>query len=116
MKDINRLLERAMAIHNSFDFGLFPDNDDGFLDALGVDKAKYEIKHLDGTVGYDFLSALNDTAKEVWEMGDDEELHTNIEDAYHEPRAPERYSAEPRPDESHEGGKSKKTRNIFGWG
>lgn len=116
MKDVDRLLERAMAIHNSFDFGLFPNNDDGFLDALGVDKTKYEIKHLDGTVGYDFLSALNDTAKEVWGMDAIEELHTNIEDAYQESRVPERYYVEPRLEEPHEHGKSEKTRKIFGWG
>ena len=116
MKDVDRLLERAMSIHNSFDFGLFPDNEDGFLDALGVDKTKYEIKHLDGTAGYDFLSALNDAAKEVWGMDDTEELYAGIGNAYQELRVPERYSAEPRPEETHDDGKSKKTRNIFGWG
>lgn len=66
MKDVNRLLERARTILGSLAFGIFPDNDDGFLDALGVDKAKYEVRNQDGTVGYDFLAALNDIAREDW--------------------------------------------------
>ena len=42
-------------------------NDDDFIDALGVDPEKYKHVASDGTVGYDFMSALNDVAKECWE-------------------------------------------------
>lgn len=66
MRDVERLLERAREIMGSFQLGLFPDDDDGFMEALGVDKSKYEVKHQDGTVGYDFLAALNDLAAVEW--------------------------------------------------
>lgn len=39
---------------------------DGFVEALGVDSQKYQVKNPDGSTGYDFLRALSDTAAEDW--------------------------------------------------
>ena len=41
-------------------------NDDGFIDALGVDPENYKHVATDGTVGYDFMAALNDIAVDCW--------------------------------------------------
>lgn len=103
MKDVNRLLERARAILGSLDFGLFPDNDDGFLDALGVDKTKYEVKHPDGTIGYDFLAALSDLAVEDW-SGFEEPCRADVK------QVPDEVKPEEIPK------KSRKVQNLFGWG
>lgn len=67
MKDVDVLLKRARMLATAIDNGEFTDDEDGFLEALGVDKSKYEVRHKDGTMGYDFLAALNDLAKEVWD-------------------------------------------------
>ena len=44
----------------------WPDDDDGFLECLGVDKEKYHMKNPDGSNGFDVIRALSDTAAEDW--------------------------------------------------
>lgn len=44
----------------------FPSDDDDFIKALGADPERYAVTGSDGTVGYDFIAALNDTVVEVW--------------------------------------------------
>lgn len=67
MKRIDKLIKQALQAAGDFVRDFFPGNDDGFLEALGVDPEKYKHVAPDGTVGYDFLAALNDQAREVWE-------------------------------------------------
>ena len=66
MKRIDKLIKQAIHLSVSFVRTYFPGNDDGFMDALGVDPEKYKHVASDGTVGYDFMAALNDVAKECW--------------------------------------------------
>lgn len=44
----------------------WPDDGDSFLESLGADKGKYIVKNPDGSIGYDVIRALNDTAAEDW--------------------------------------------------
>lgn len=67
MKKINRLIKRARQLTNTCIAFIFPGNEDGFIDALGVDPEKYKRTSRDGAVGYDFMAALNDIAAECWE-------------------------------------------------
>lgn len=67
MKRIDKLIKKAVHLAGGFVKTLLPGNDDGFMDALGVDPDKYKHVASDGTVGYDFMAALNDVAKECWE-------------------------------------------------
>ena len=71
MKNIDRLLSEANALLNSVVGIFFPGNDDKFLECLGVDPEEYKRTNSDGTVGYDFLQALSDTAREVWKESED---------------------------------------------
>lgn len=71
MKDVDKLLKKAKTLLGKIVIALFPDNEDGFLDCLGVLPEKYMHKNPDGTCGYDFLSALADTAKDDWKDYDD---------------------------------------------
>lgn len=59
MRLIERIkrLEKALGIRS-----IFPNDEDGFLIALGVDAE--DFKKAGG--GYDFIAALNATAKEDW--------------------------------------------------
>lgn len=66
MRGIDQMIRKAKALLTDATCSLFSDNDDGFIDALGVDPEKYKRTAPDGTVGYDFLKALSDTAKEDW--------------------------------------------------
>ena len=51
------------------------DDRDRFIDALGVDSQKYQVKNPDGSTGYDFMMALSDTAAEDWKDYGEEELY-----------------------------------------
>lgn len=84
MKDVDKLLRKAKALLDRIIEVLFPDNEDGFIDCLGVDPEKYKHIYSDGSVGYDFLKALADTAKEDWEDVDDDAAVF-----YEEPECPE---------------------------
>lgn len=44
----------------------WPDDGDSFLESLGADKGKYIVKNPDGSIGYDAIRALSDTAAEDW--------------------------------------------------
>ena len=72
MKNVDKLLRKARTLLDRIVDALFPDNEDGFLDCLGVDPEKYKRTHADGTFGYDFLAAIADTAKEDWENWDED--------------------------------------------
>lgn len=67
MKDVEKLLRKAKALLDQVADALFPDNADGFLECLGVEPKKYERRQPDGSIGYDFLKVLADTAVEDWE-------------------------------------------------
>ena len=44
----------------------WPDDGDSFLESLGVDKGKYIVKNPDGSIGYDVIRALSDSAVQDW--------------------------------------------------
>lgn len=52
-------------------FPLFPDDEDGFIAALGLDPSGYQVRNADGSIGYDFLKALSSTAADDWADGED---------------------------------------------
>lgn len=54
IKERLKRLERAL-------ISVYPSNIDGFITALGVNEKDFETPR-----GYDFLAALNATAKEDW--------------------------------------------------
>ena len=66
MNRIDKLLSKAQELVCAAMEMLFPLDKDGFLEALSVDKEKYAVELPDGSTGYDFLKALNDTAAEDW--------------------------------------------------
>lgn len=67
MKKIDKLIKKAAEMSRSVLIALFPPDDDSFISALGVETEKYQRKNRDGTIGYDVMAALNDTAPDVWE-------------------------------------------------
>ena len=71
MRNVDRLLSKAKALLDSVVGIFFPGNDDKFLECLGVDPEEYKHTNSDGTVGYDFLQALSDTAREDWKESED---------------------------------------------
>lgn len=62
MNRIDKLLSKAQELACAAMEMLFPPDKDGFLEALGIDKTQYCVELPDGSTGYDFLQALNDTA------------------------------------------------------
>lgn len=66
MNKLDKLLSKARGLACAAMEMLFPADKDGFLEALSVDKEKYAVELPDGSTGYDFLQALNDTAAEDW--------------------------------------------------
>lgn len=84
MKKINKLIKDAKQLLGDMVKTFFSGNEDGFLEALGVDPEKYKHAAPDGTIGYDFMAALNDTVAESWneyvEAYSDEtsEMETNM--------------------------------------
>lgn len=66
MKRIDKLIKQASHLAGSVVRMFFAGNDDGFIDALGVDPEKYKHVAPGGMVGYDFMAALNDIARECW--------------------------------------------------
>lgn len=77
MKGIDRLLKKAKRVLSELAISIFTGNEDGFMDALGVDLELYAVNIPDGSVGYDFLKALNDTSAADWaesvsEFGEEE--------------------------------------------
>lgn len=78
MRNVDKLLRKAKTLLDRVVEVLFSDNEDGFLDCLGVDPEKYVHVYADGSFGYDFLSAIADTAAEDWADGDDYIGSTNF--------------------------------------
>lgn len=64
MKSVDRLIKRAKRTAKSI-CNWLASNDDGFMDAIGVDPEQYKI-NIGDAVGYDFTKALNDIAAEDW--------------------------------------------------
>jgi hypothetical protein len=67
MRRINKLITAARKmIVDSFST-IFSYNDDGFIEALGLNPSEYEVTLKDGTIMYDADRALNDSVKEAWD-------------------------------------------------
>jgi len=66
MRKLNNLLKKARHMLPEILGVCFPSDDDDFIKALGADPERYAVTGSDGTVGYDFIAALNDTVVEVW--------------------------------------------------
>ena len=66
MKRINALLKKAKKISETVVRSIFSQNEDGFLEALGVNPSMYEVKQNVVLVGYDCMRALKDIVDEVW--------------------------------------------------
>ena len=64
-----KLFDRVRALERAFlrRVVTYPGDRDGFLSALGVNKEDYKRTNPDWSTGYDFLSALNDTARSDWD-------------------------------------------------
>jgi hypothetical protein len=119
VKDVDKMLQRARALLTTLTCALLCDNEDGFLNALCVNPEKYKRTAPDGTVGYDFLAALMDTAKEDWSTEEaPEEPEVFICAALQEEETgPEEEGKEENPVEEVPPAKRKqKYRNLFGWG
>ena len=67
MKNLDKLIQRTKEILQTGIERLFPGDDDGFMEALGVKQEDYVVELPDGAQGYDFLKALEDTAPLDWE-------------------------------------------------
>lgn len=67
MKNLDKLIRKAKEILQTGIELLFPGDEDGFMEALGVRREDYAVELPDGTLGYDFLKALEDTAPLDWE-------------------------------------------------
>lgn len=67
MKKIDKLIKTAKNLLIGIITDIYPSNDDGFIDALGVEPKLYAMQLPDGTIGYDAMRALNDTALIDWE-------------------------------------------------
>lgn len=70
MRKLSNLLKKARHMLPEIIGVCFPPDDDDFIKALGVDPEGYAVTGSDGTVGYDFMAALNDVAAEVWKNAD----------------------------------------------
>ena len=66
MKKLRRMIKDVKKMISDVVIDLFDPNEDGFMEALGVDPEKYKHVAPDGTVGYDFMTAMYDTAAESW--------------------------------------------------
>lgn len=66
MRKLDRMIQTAKVLLANAAKVIFSDNEDGFLDALGVDPQRYAREQPDGTIGYDFMKALDDTARADW--------------------------------------------------
>lgn len=76
MNKIDKMLLLAKGILIKTKAVIYPDDDDDFVKSLGVDIKKYEVKNIDGSIGYDYIRALNDSAIEDWK--DEEQGYKSI--------------------------------------
>lgn len=67
MRRINKLIKAAREILVDSFSTIFSCNDDGFIEALGLNPCDYEVKLKDGTIMYDADRALNDSVVEAWD-------------------------------------------------
>lgn len=69
---MKKLLDRLKALERRIFAKLpfWPDDTDGFMEALGVDADSYRKMNADGSTGFDYLAALRDTAAEDWREND----------------------------------------------
>ncbi len=54
MNRIDKLLSKAQELACAAMEMLFPSDEDGFLEALGINREKYAVELPDGSTGYDF--------------------------------------------------------------
>ena len=66
MKKIDNLIKSARLLLKKRAAIAYPSVEVGFMKALGVKLISYAVELSDGTVGYDVLRALNDTALIDW--------------------------------------------------
>lgn len=65
MKLLDRLLLQARELLTAVGFD-YDTDEDGFIEALGVDPENYRIDYPNGDHGYDMLKALNSIVPELW--------------------------------------------------
>lgn len=63
---IDKLLKKAYRLACEIIEAMYPDNEDGFIEALGLNPKDYEIVSNDVVVGYDDMAALT-LACGVWD-------------------------------------------------
>ncbi len=66
MRKVDKLIKAAKRLIVDSFSTIFSSNDDGFIEALGLNPSDYEVTLKDGTVMYDADRALNDSVKEAW--------------------------------------------------
>lgn len=66
MKLIDRLLMQAKKILTAKHFD-YDTNEDGFIEALGLDPERYRVDYPNGEHGYDALKALYEVEKGLWD-------------------------------------------------
>jgi hypothetical protein len=66
MRRVNKLIKAAKKVLIDSFNTIFSFNDDGFIEALGLNPSDYEVILKDGTIMYDADRALNDSVKEAW--------------------------------------------------
>jgi len=125
VKKIDVLLHKARVLIVDSLAVFFPDNADSFMEALNVEPAHYVVSLSDGTEGYDFMKALNDTAATDWvdhEQLEADEMEAGLViDKLDKSQNPDELTEEEcwelikKPAEKPEQ-KVVKTRNLFGWG
>ena len=67
MKLIDRLLKQAKGILSQEIEDMYSDNEDEFIQALGLDPANYQVVLPNGQIRYDDMAALNDCSEGLWD-------------------------------------------------
>ncbi len=67
MKLIDRLLKQARGILLQEIDDKYSDNEDEFIQALGLNPANYQIVLPNGHIRYDDMAALNDCSEGLWD-------------------------------------------------
>jgi hypothetical protein len=66
LKLVDRLLKQVKEILTAKNFD-YDTNEDGFLNALGVNPEQYRIDYPNGEHGYDVLKALYEVSEGLWD-------------------------------------------------
>lgn len=75
MKTIDRLLHKAKELYAKIMTIIYPDNDDGFIEALGLDPEEFQKTLPSGEVVYEYemIDLLNRITPELWADYEEEE-------------------------------------------